>query len=88
MSSLDTYFNVEPLVFLFSKVLTIFSAIFSAPNFTHVRLRASVTTTYYLRFIFYKCDLWPKLTHSELHTAEFGQNLTESAKISGKIVGK
>ena len=28
-----------------------------------------------IRFISYKCDLWPKLTHSELHTAEFGQNL-------------
>ena len=33
-----------------------------------------------LRFIFYKCDLWPKLTHSELQTAEFGRNLVKRAK--------
>ena len=34
-----------------------------------------------IRFIFYKCDLLPNLTHLELQTAEFGQNLAKRAKI-------
>ena len=33
-----------------------------------------------IRFIFYKCDLLPNLTHLELQTAEFGQNLAKRAK--------
>ena len=32
-----------------------------------------------IRFIFYKCDLLPNVTHLELQTDEFGQNLAKKA---------